>query len=521
MTFKEIKVPTQVTLGLALFVYCFCYLSTGPLPGNNLAHPEGWWGWYDQGEYLRSAKAFFDLDFYFKKHQYPPFYSAMAVPFVKFVPTHPFFFFNIAAFAVFVLVFERFARQFVSEVEALALVIAGIFLNATVMENFAIPWTTTGTALIYSLSILQLIRQSDSTASLQSTPRELWAAFLFSAVFGLQVVCRPVDAGAAAIFYPAFLYFAFAKLRRAQAPAIIRELILRCLAMGVGLCIGLGLFILFNWILSGKFIGGYVQNTASYSGYFPLDIPRRAFFLFLDSDTVFLAPGSSITDKFPWMVLSAAGVLLALFKGNALSKILAATLAWQFFLYSAYGDLTPISMWRWLNVHYFKWMFPYLALFAWLAIRWTVSPISLVAWRKSIASIVALALALILISSLRFKVMTAPLEASLVSGDSAHVMFKPHGARLDFLDVRGISGGFDETYTGSQLMVADGRLLKHGRDFRMLQAPWGVRIQFNRTIYPDEILLVPDERVHVQPVGFGAVGSSYRLGIGRVRWPFH
>jgi hypothetical protein len=516
MSFKEVKIPTWVTLALALFAYCVCYLSVNSLPGNG--DLKGWWGWYDQGEYLRSARAFTEWDFFWKKHQYPPLYPVMGALFVKFVPTHPFFFFNVAAFLTFVFVFERVARQYVSQIEAFALVILGVLFNATVMDNFAIPWTTTGTALIYSFTIYQLMKRLDSAYRLKPLSRELRAAFAFSAVFSLEVICRPVDAGAAAIFYPAYLYSTFVKLREAKAPSVTRYLFLQCFVMGVGLCVGLGLFMLFNWTLSGRVLGGYLQSTASYSGYFPFDIPRRAFFLFFDSDTVFLAPRSSIADRFPWLVLSAAGLLLAVFKGNALLRVLAAVLVWQFFLYAAYGDLTPISMWRWLNVHYFKWMFPYLALFAWLAIRWTVRSLSWGAPGRAAGSVAALVLAVAIILSVKFRVATSPMEATMVSGYSQQIEFKPHGTRLDFLDIRGIKGSFDEVYGGGHVMVADGRLLKNGRDFRMLQAPWGARIQFNRTIHPSEMLLIPDERVQIQPVGFGVVGSSYRLGFGRPRW---
>ncbi|MBL7439168.1 hypothetical protein INQ32_25735, partial [Escherichia coli] len=36
----------------------------------------------------------------------------------------------------------------------------------------------------------------------------------------------------------------------------------------------------------------------------------------------------------------------------------------------AYVDLVPSGMWRFFNAHYFKWLFPMVALFTWLLLTW-------------------------------------------------------------------------------------------------------------------------------------------------------
>ena len=38
-------------------VYTYIYLSHDALPGNNIDYPAGWWGWCDQGIFLRQAQA--------------------------------------------------------------------------------------------------------------------------------------------------------------------------------------------------------------------------------------------------------------------------------------------------------------------------------------------------------------------------------------------------------------------------------------------------------------------------------
>ena len=518
MTYKEIKIPARVILSVSLFIYCAYYLSNSVLPGNDLAHPEGWWGWYDQGEYIRSAKALVRGVFFWRDHQYPPFYAAMGALFLWIVPNHPFFFFNVVAFLVFVFVFERVARAFTSPIEAFALVVLGVLANYTVMSNFAIPWTTTGSALIYSATIYQLMRRSATTFRLKSNQREFWSAFGFSAIFGLEVICRPVDAGAAAIFFPAYLYLSYVAAKKSGTDSPIRPLTWQVVALGAGLLIGLSIFMAFNYALYGRVLGGYLESTAVYSGYFPFDIPRRAFSLIFDSVSIWEAPDSALIDKFPWIAISTVGMLAAIIRGHILLKVLAAAIIWQFGLYAAYGDLNPIGMWRWLNVHYFKWMFPYVALFAWLAIRWVAVDFASRQMRTGFIKLAVLALATSLVLGAKFHIKTFDVASLVKQEGKTTILVATDSRRLDFLDLRGMSGDFSQLYEGVHQLNVDGNVMKQGRDFRIFHAPWGARLLFSKTQRPKNIILTPDPRVQFAREGLGINGGAFRMGFGWPQW---
>src|SRR5689334_7426259 len=77
-------------LGLVVFsaAYLAAYASQEMLPGEQPMPT--WEHWHDQGQYLRSARAFADGNLDASEHWYPPGYSLLGAPFVHLTPTNPF-----------------------------------------------------------------------------------------------------------------------------------------------------------------------------------------------------------------------------------------------------------------------------------------------------------------------------------------------------------------------------------------------------------------------------------------------
>jgi len=516
LSVKEIKIPLWLSLGLGVLVYCFFYLNHQALPGNSLAYPLGWWGWYDQGEYLKAAQALAQGDFSPSKHSYPPLYPALGSVFASVLPVHPFFFVNAAGVLAFAYVFMMFATRYVSQLEAFLLLAFSVYFNPIIIANFAVPWTTTGTVLIYSFAIYQLLQRSKPGRLVESLPIETAKAFLFSGVFGLMVILRPVDAGAAAVFYPAYLYFSFKSLGGAAKQTRNKILFFQTLALGAGLLIGVGLFLLFNLEVHGQILGGYFKSTATASGYFPLELPRKFFSLVFDANTVFLEPRASLVSHFPWLVLSLLGLVASLIWGSAMLKVMAAAVCLQFCLYAPYGDLLPNGVWRYFNIHYFKWMFPYLAFFGWLVVRWVfestkTSKLKAVATRTLV---VVLAAAVLLMP--RFSVAPEAITFKQIDSEN-RIAFSSNGDAIDFIDFRGLAGGFNEIYMGDHKLMADGKPMHRVKDFRLLPAPWGIRVLFNRTVHAKEFLLTPDKGLNFAPGGLQLTGSTYHFALGKPR----
>ena len=86
---------TVAILGLFI-VYQHIYLTYSPVPGNSAQYPLGWWGWIDQGLYLKSAKAFASFDLSSDAHFYPPLYPFLGGIFLPLSEMHPFYLLDLA-----------------------------------------------------------------------------------------------------------------------------------------------------------------------------------------------------------------------------------------------------------------------------------------------------------------------------------------------------------------------------------------------------------------------------------------
>jgi hypothetical protein len=517
-------IPTWVFLWITIVVYSFAYLAHPDLPGNNLTHPEGWWGWFDQGQYLREAKALANQDYSPANFYYPVLYPFVGRVFLHWIPNHPFFLFDGFALLVFVYAFVRFADHYVSRLEIFALTVAALWFNPTEIENFAIPWTTSGTTLIYALSLLILLRQWEARQRGNDTRAiVLWAGIL-SALFGMLIILRPVDAALAAIFFPAYMYIAIPYRDMGDLAKQWRRVFAIGVTLSLGIAFGLLLFAAVNYKIYGSPLGGYVQSTASASGYFVAALPRRAWSLLFDSNSVYLEPHAALVTHYPWLLLSIVGIVVAIASGNRLLRVVALAIVAHFLLYAPYGDLLPEGMWRYKNIHYFKWAIPYLALFAWLALRWIWSGSGAKLWtRASRASCAAVCIGLVL--SLHFKIQavddTQQIQCTVQAGNPMiDVTWATRQSRVDFVDYSGLAGSFTDVYFGPHRVWVDGHELARIRDFRLIPAPWGVRLLFNRTVAGSDIKLVTGPQVTVQAgATLRVAAASYRLAPGRPRLP--
>lgn len=518
---KRNRVLMWAVLVAAALVYTLTYLHHPALPGNSQRYPEGWWGWFDQGQYLRAATAFLHGDLAPQNFFYPPLYPLIGAAFLPLAPNHPFFVFDGVAFLFFVYTFVRFAETYISRLEAVLIVVATLFLNYRILEQYAIPWTTACTIAIYSFTLLALVRLNEATrdAQLTARPYSVFHALPFAAVFGLLVLSRPVDAGLAAVFFPAYLYFDW-KRTNSQP---LRGYWTRLLAVGslltLGFASGLALFAIYNEMIFGSPLGGYVQSTASASGYFVSELPRKVFTLLVDTYTVFLEPGASLVTHYPWILLSVFGIALALLSGDALKRVVAIALIAHFCLYAPYGDLLPNGLWRFDNIHYFKWMWPYLGFYTWLTVRWAVAT-----WRndrrrfgKRLAIVAG---SVFLMLTPRFAVverMGSDRVVTTPSGETSIEINLPADlSQLDFVDLPRLHGGFTEIYFGEHRANLDGRDLAKVRDFRLVPSPTGARLIFIRPVAGHRLVFRPGQGVDISDVGSTVPVGRYHFSIS---WP--
>lgn len=501
-----------LTLTLA---YVTVYFAIPATPGNApYAHPLGWWGWFDQGKYLLSANAFAQFDFHPDKHFYPPLYPVLGAIFLKWSSGHPYFVPNLLFLLWFSYVFIRFSDQYVPRWGSVALLLGTTVLNYTIFENYVIPWTSTlGVALLASgilgLVWLQEVRTGTGTGIRVGG----FQVFMVAICLGLLVPTRPGDAVVGCVIGLGLLigYWQTRRVAIERVPRVGQFLFL----IVVGSVVGPLLFFGFNFFVFGTPTGTYMQ-VAGANGFFPADLAEKFVSIWLDGFTLYGELNAGLTERYPWLYLSLAGVAWVLIRGDTQLRTVAVAIILLFSIYLPYGDLLPNGLWRYLNIHYFKWTYPFLALFAVLLAKkvWT-------SWRQgagwAMPAILLFGIPLLLLS-LHFVVDWMPVSIR-TAGSQTNISFDLPNKQIDLVDFKGIVGGSTDMYFGGHRLLLDGNELKPVRDFRLLPIASGARLLFTRPVVGHALEFTPNPLLTRHAMALGAQVGTYRFALGALK-PF-
>lgn len=339
------------TLGglLLVLLYTVFYLRDPAAPGAQLdpCCVTGWIGWGDQGFYYRSARALAAGNFDPGQHWYPLGYALLGAPFV-FLRNHAFFFVDLAsllgAYAAFIVFAGRIR---VSAFAAVLIFLLTSCADPVLFRQWVIPWNTTPTAAaIWALLAV-------SAAYLQGERHPFLLGILAAAV----PIIRPTDGIISVICLG---WVGIETLRRRQSA--IRD--------GAAMAAGILLLILPYAALHLRIYGPNATTYMINSRYlgFTLHNPLfRAYILLIEPRQWYFA-GQGLMRHMPWLLFGFAGMAVAWRRGSALA-LLSVCLAAYFALYLSYVDLLPTGLWRYLNVHYFKWTWAGFGLVGWLLVR--------------------------------------------------------------------------------------------------------------------------------------------------------
>ena len=475
----EHKTFRLCTLLLCL-IYTLVYFHYSATPGNNPAFPLGWWGWFDQGEYIKSARAFLNLDFSPAQHLYPPLYSALGALGLVASAGHPFFFTNLLLLLFSFYCFCRFASLSVSVRVAAVLFFASLVFNPTAFLQVVIPWTTTLSAALFSVVILSLTWVAEYRSGKNSMPIPLWKICLAGLCAGLIVPARPIDAVYTWPLCAAILlswYWAPAS-GESRTNSRYKSLGLVCLLLSFA-C-GPLMFLAFNYSLSGHPGGQYFQ-IASSSGMHFHDVGEKFFSLIINGERVYGEPYTGLLQRQPWILLFFIGIPFLFDKRVWHVSWLAATIILWFFIYLPFGDLLPTGLWRYYNIHYFTAAFPYIALVAFVALRllWT----ELTAARPSTACLVKAAVGVLIglcLLSIDF-VESALWLRPKVDQSTIWVSRETSSIPTDYVDFFGVSAqSFESVYFPNEAVevMLDGTRLVPVREYRLLPVGGGTRLVF-------------------------------------------
>lgn len=380
--------------------------------------------------------------------------------------------------------------------------------------QWVIPWTTSLQAALISIMIVIFSSAEANPEPFRLSQRGDWLRFCgFFLAYGAIAPTRPLD-------IVVWLPFALAYLLRSTIATVQFDprnrpigVIFLCLLVAGGAGSVFVIFYLgFNFAIHHSPLGLYYSEVAKMTIYAPTDLIEKLFSILWNSEAVYGEDNQALFQQFPIFGIFFAICVVTAFFARDIRQWIIITMFLNFIVYLPYGDLLPTGFFRYFNLHYFKWMYPWLTVIAvaqlatWLAsmLRSHVARISLAAS----AIVMALGANLTIAPSARESVADSREAVSR----TIHITL-PERRNVEFIDIQGLTGGFNDFYFGTHALTADGELVKRGT-YRLLPVPGGGRLLFLRPRMVTSVELVP-----AAPIGFAdgkgrSVLASTEIAVG-------
>ena len=461
---------TAIVLGAALVLYTLGYLHHPVTPGNNPDFPLGWWGWFDQSNYLKSARAFQNGNLAPNEHFYPPVYSLIGAVGLFSSLGHPFFFVNGIALVFVVHVMVRLGCRYIPRWASIAVVFAVCFVCDRVRDAYVVPWTSTITAACFALGLLGGLWLVES-AERQRMP-SLARVGLVGFGLGLVVPTRPADAVVVVVVGLGLVVTCC--LQRSRIFTSVRDWIRPLSVFVIAGLLGPAFYLWFNSYVYGDAFGGYLA-AGSANGLPLRDLPEKSVSMFLDGSTVYGEPGGGITDQYPWLLLGIPLMIVALITGDALLRLVGAYVVGMFALYLPFGDLLPTGIWRFQNVHYFKLALALVALLAAIGL----SSVARMPRRQLLVVVPVIGLSSLGMLFTSWSISGDQVVAQLQAGAISVPLPEK---TVDLIDVSDVVLDWNQVYFGPHTVKVDGVELDFVKDFRVLPMPGRARVLFVRPV---------------------------------------
>lgn len=332
-------------LGIA---YLIAYFAHPNLPGNNPSQPFGWWGWWDQSEYLKCAADLAQGHLSSQSYWYPLGYSLLGAVSYRWTPEHAFLLPNLALALGIGATFYRIARRFISPLEAIVLMAILVCLYPTLTSmTLVVPWNTIPTHFL-SYSILLLVGFSNPTST-----RILAAGFCLAAIY----LCRPGDAVCMATV------IGLAIIRRPWKEQFRSATALSAIWIFVW-----GAVLLTNHAVFRSWKTPYEKVVAEV-GFNSYPFFQKLFLLFYDGTPVFHEQATALLYHFPWLVLTIPGIFCVWRRSWSIGLSLLSSVGATYAIYVAFNDFWPSNVFRYYLIHYLAWTVPLLALLGYLGLK--------------------------------------------------------------------------------------------------------------------------------------------------------
>ncbi|MCW2266796.1 hypothetical protein M2305_002743 [Gluconobacter cerinus] len=359
-------------------IYLLGYLHYPARPSPAARFPEGWWGWFDQSKYLQSAQAISHWDLSPAQHWYPFGYALLGAPFVWMGNNCyllPDLLCLLATVGAIIFLAEGLGLSVFS---GMLIAIGTTVFPAPILSVWVVPWNTTlSVPLIwwaFALATRLVLLKDAGRLSIYRLPLFV----LLGALLAFIPVTRPTDllisGGVAATCFLTALW---------ERELRWREL----LAAVAGATVVLGIAGALYVQIYGFHASEYMVHSKELG--FRTDLLWWKTYLLLLTPRPWFPDGEGLMEQINWLFFGIAGIVMLPWTARSRKDIpyilLACLCIGYSLLFFSYIDLIPSGLWRYNNVHYFKWVLPAMGLLAWRCFTALFSP----RWRVALGTIAA------------------------------------------------------------------------------------------------------------------------------------
>lgn len=156
--FPRLFSKSSFIAAVSLVTFCIAYIASDIRPGVT----KGWFGWWDQSQYLLMAQDLSSLRLVADHYFYGLGYPLIGVLFYKIYPTNPFLIPNLLLYVVTIILYFKISREYLSEGLSVLTVLL-IMWGTQLTEFFVVPWNNSVSIfgigiLIYLATVVREIR---------------------------------------------------------------------------------------------------------------------------------------------------------------------------------------------------------------------------------------------------------------------------------------------------------------------------------------------------------------------------
>lgn len=297
----------------------------------------GWWSWSDQYKYLLATQDLAAGKVTRETYHYPLGYSLLGVPFVRWLPAHPYFIPNLLLVLATGALWWRLARRWVPATVALAVAAGFIATHGGLLRlTMVVPWNTLPTQVTLLAGVVLMLET-------RGVRTAWWLAGLAAATW----LVRPADA----LCFAPMLVWSVLRL------GTWRERIVTGLGGIAVIAAAMGAVGALNLAVWGTWRTPYEQAAHTMVGFFSFPLGQKLYWTFVDGRPFFGETGTALLWRYPWLLLAVPGVIFWAKREGAAGLAVLATLLQSGLLYLGYNDFFPSSFYRFSLIHYVSWLF--------------------------------------------------------------------------------------------------------------------------------------------------------------------